>query len=106
MRLPNHRQTRRDSRESWSTISSTIVSRAIASATRLRENELTLHPALMRNRMQSLGVIRQLARYPVNSMQGEALSSAALRLQGFAEVRRYSFVQTTSRSSFPWFTAR
>ena len=56
--------------------------------------------------MQSLGVIRQLARYPVKSMQGEALSSAALTLQGFAEDRRYAFVQATSRSSFPWFTAR
>jgi uncharacterized protein YcbX len=56
--------------------------------------------------MQSLGVIRQLARYPVKSMQGEALPSAALTLQGFAEDRRYAFVQATSRSSFPWLTAR
>jgi uncharacterized protein len=56
--------------------------------------------------MQSLGVIRQLARYPVKSMQGEALSSAALTLQGFAEDRRYAFVQATSRGSFPWLTAR
>jgi uncharacterized protein len=56
--------------------------------------------------MQSLGVIRQLARYPVKSMQGEALSSAALTLQGFAEDRRYAFVQAASRSSFPWLTAR
>lgn len=56
--------------------------------------------------MQFLGVIRQLARYPVKSMQGEALPSAALTLQGFAEDRRYAFVQAASRSSFPWFTAR
>src|SRR5260370_7525580 len=56
--------------------------------------------------MQSLGVIRQLARYPVKSMQGEALSSAALTIQGFAEGRRYAFVQATSRSAFPWLTAR
>jgi len=56
--------------------------------------------------MQSVGVIRQLARYPVKSMQGEALPSAALTLQGFAEDRRYAFVQATSRSSFPWLTAR
>jgi uncharacterized protein YcbX len=39
-------------------------------------------------------------------MQGEALPSAALTLQGFAEDRRYAFVQATSRSSFPWLTAR
>ena len=56
--------------------------------------------------MQSVGTIRQLARYPVKSMQGEALLSAALTLQGFAEDRRYAFVQATSRSSFPWLTAR
>jgi uncharacterized protein len=56
--------------------------------------------------MQSVGVIRQLARYPVKSMQGEALSSAALTLQGFEEDRRYAFVQATSRNSFPWLTAR
>jgi uncharacterized protein YcbX len=56
--------------------------------------------------MQSVGVIRQLARYPVKSMQGEALLSAALTLQGFAEDRRYAFVQAISRSPFPWLTAR
>lgn len=56
--------------------------------------------------MQSVGVIRQLARFPVKSMQGEALLSAALTLQGFAEDRRYAFVQAASHSSFPWLTAR
>jgi uncharacterized protein YcbX len=56
--------------------------------------------------MQSVGVIRQLARHPVKSMQGEALPSAALTLQGFIEDRRYAFVQANSRSSFPWLTAR
>jgi MOSC domain-containing protein len=56
--------------------------------------------------MQSVGVIRQLARYPVKSMRGEVLPSAALTLQGFDEDRRYAFVQAASRSSFPWLTAR
>lgn len=56
--------------------------------------------------MESVGVIRQLARYPVKSMQGEALPSMPLTLQGFAEDRRYAFVQAASRSSFPWLTAR
>ena len=56
--------------------------------------------------MQSVGVIHELRRYPVKSMQGEVLPSAALTLQGFAEDRRYAFVQTASRSSFPWLTAR
>jgi uncharacterized protein len=56
--------------------------------------------------MQSVGVILQLTRYPVKSMQGESLPSAMLTLQGFAEDRRYAFVQAASRSSFPWLTAR
>jgi uncharacterized protein YcbX len=56
--------------------------------------------------MQTLGVIRQLARYPVKSMRGEALPAATLTLQGVAEDRRYAFVQAASRSEFPWLTAR
>ena len=56
--------------------------------------------------MQQAGVIRQLARYPVKSMQGEALPAAEITLQGIAEDRRYAFVQTASRSPFPWLTAR
>jgi MOSC domain-containing protein len=56
--------------------------------------------------MQLVGSIRQLARYPVKSMQGEALPGAMLTLQGFEEDRRYAFVQAASRSAFPWFTGR
>src|SRR5712692_2255318 len=56
--------------------------------------------------MQSVGVIRQLARYPVKSMRGESLPATTLTLQGVPEDRRYAFVQAASRSSFPWFTAR
>src|SRR6266849_3558770 len=56
--------------------------------------------------MQSAGVIRQLRRYPVKSMQGEVLPATTLTLQGVPEDRRYAFVQATSRSSFPWLTAR
>ena len=56
--------------------------------------------------MQSVGVIRQVARYPVKSMSGEALPSLPLTLQGFEEDRRYAFVQTASRSAFPWLTGR
>ena len=56
--------------------------------------------------MQTVGVIRQLARYPVKSMQGEALPSLPLTLQGFEEDRRYAFVQSDSHSAFPWLTAR
>lgn len=56
--------------------------------------------------MQTVGVIRQLARYPVKSMQGEAVASLPLTLQGFEEDRRYAFVQAASRSAFPWLTGR
>lgn len=56
--------------------------------------------------MPSVGVVRQLARYPVKSMRGEALPAATLTLQGVAEDRRYAFVQAASRSAFPWLTAR
>ena len=56
--------------------------------------------------MQSVGVIRQLGRYPVKSMRGEPLFATTLTLQGVPADRRYAFVQTASRSSFPWLTAR
>jgi uncharacterized protein len=56
--------------------------------------------------MQSVGVIRQLNRYPVKSMRGESLPTTTLTLQGLPEDRRYAFVQAASRSSFPWLTAR
>ncbi len=56
--------------------------------------------------MQSVGVIRQLGRYPVKSMRGEPLFATTLTLQGVPADRRYAFVQAASRSSFPWFTAR
>src|SRR5260370_29118766 len=56
--------------------------------------------------MQFSGVIRQLRRYPVKSMRGQPLTDTTLTLQGIPADRRYAFVQTASRSSFPWLTAR
>lgn len=56
--------------------------------------------------MQQVGVIQQLARFPVKSMRGEALAAAGITLHGLSGDRRYAFVQAASRSSFPWFTAR
>jgi uncharacterized protein len=56
--------------------------------------------------MHSAGVICQLGRYPVKSMRVEILPATMLTLQGVPEDRRYAFVQATSRSSFPWLTAR
>ena len=56
--------------------------------------------------MHALGKILQLARYPVKSMRGEALSVTTLTLQGIPEDRRYAFVQAASQTDFPWLTAR
>ena len=56
--------------------------------------------------LQTAGTVRRLARYPVKSMAGEPLSSVDLTLQGLAHDRRYAFVQSESRSEFPWLTAR
>ncbi|MGP8259823.1 MAG: MOSC domain-containing protein [Acidobacteriaceae bacterium] len=56
--------------------------------------------------MQSVGVVRQLRRYPVKSMRGESLPATRLTLHGLPLDRRYAFVQKASRSSFPWLTAR
>jgi len=56
--------------------------------------------------MDAVGTIRLLARYPVKSMRGEARPMAILTAKGVPEDRRYAFVQTASRSGFPWLTAR
>lgn len=56
--------------------------------------------------MNPVAVIRQIGRFPVKSMGGEFLAGAMLTLQGIMVDRRFAFVQTASRSSFPWFTAR
>ncbi|MGH9525105.1 MAG: MOSC domain-containing protein [Terriglobales bacterium] len=56
--------------------------------------------------MQRVATIRQITRYPVKSMAGEPLAEARLTLQGLERDREYAFVQSASRGSFPWLTAR
>jgi len=56
--------------------------------------------------MKHVATIREILRYPVKSMQGEALTRATLDFQGIPDDRRYAFVQAASRSDFPWLTAR
>ena len=56
--------------------------------------------------MDQVAVIRAIYRYPVKSMRGEQLSEAELTLQGIPFDRQYAFVQTNSRSIFPWLTGR
>ncbi len=53
-----------------------------------------------------VGVVRQLYRYPVKSMCGEALESAELVWSGLLGDRRFAFVRAGNHSRFPWLTAR
>lgn len=50
--------------------------------------------------------VQSIYRYPVKSMHGEALTAAALTLQGIPGDRRFAFVQAASRRDFPWLTGR
>jgi uncharacterized protein YcbX len=50
--------------------------------------------------------VRAIYRFPVKSMRGELLDSAALRWHGLAGDRRYAFVRSDNGSDFPWLTGR
>jgi uncharacterized protein YcbX len=54
----------------------------------------------------AVGVVKQLYRYPVKSMRGEALETARVWWQGVEGDRRFAFVCSDDRSSFPWLTGR
>ncbi len=53
-----------------------------------------------------VGVVKELYRFPVKSMRGEALTEAFGYWHGFAGDRRYAFVRSENRSGFPWLTGR
>lgn len=53
-----------------------------------------------------VGVVKELYRFPVKSMRGEALTEAFAFWHGFAGDRRYAFVRSENRSGFPWLTGR
>lgn len=53
-----------------------------------------------------LGTVRELWRYPVKSMAGEALDAVELGWRGLAGDRRWAFVREGDLSSFPWLSAR
>ncbi|HEX2116097.1 MAG TPA: MOSC N-terminal beta barrel domain-containing protein [Alphaproteobacteria bacterium] len=53
-----------------------------------------------------VGVVAALYRYPVKSMQGEALQSAQLRWTGLDGDRQYAFYRAADKSRFPWHTGR
>ncbi len=53
-----------------------------------------------------IGHVTALARFPVKSMAGEALTVAELDWQGIEGDRQYAFVRAANRTRFPWLTAR
>ena len=53
-----------------------------------------------------VGVVKELYRFPVKSMRGEALAAAHGDWYGLDGDRRYAFVRAENRSGFPWLTGR
>jgi uncharacterized protein len=61
----------------------------------------------MFNDFVEVGIVRQLARYPVKSMRGEPLQVAQALATGLAGDRQYAFVREDAQNpAFPWLTAR
>jgi len=54
---------------------------------------------------QEIGHIKALFRYPVKSMAGVRLDSAALGWHGLSGDRRFAFRRLVDQSGFPWLTA-
>jgi uncharacterized protein YcbX len=53
-----------------------------------------------------IGTIHALFRFPVKAMAGESLEEADVGWHGIDGDRRHAFVQSDSRSDFPWLTMR
>jgi uncharacterized protein YcbX len=53
-----------------------------------------------------VGVVKELYRFPVKSMRGEALTEAFGYWHGFEGDRRFAFIRSDDRSGFPWLTGR
>jgi uncharacterized protein YcbX len=56
--------------------------------------------------MIEVGTVAAINRFPVKSMQGEAMASATLRWTGIDGDRQYAFYRAANRSRFPWLSAR
>jgi hypothetical protein len=57
-------------------------------------------------RVEQLGRLRFVRRYPVKAMAGEDLQEVRLTYAGLVGDRVYAFVDNENRSSFPWMTGR
>ena len=55
--------------------------------------------------MELLGTIREIYRYPVKSMAGEAQRVATIGWHGLDGDRRFAFRRTGDTSGFPWLSA-
>lgn len=55
--------------------------------------------------MIEVGVIKNIFRYPVKSMAGEALESCSLGWHGLEGDRRFSFRRMEDSGGFPWLSA-
>lgn len=55
--------------------------------------------------MQAIGRISEICRYPVKSMAGESLPSAALGWHGVEGDRRFAFARRGVSGGVPWLTA-
>ena len=55
--------------------------------------------------MELLGTIREIYRYPVKSMAGEAQRAATVGWHGLDGDRRFAFRRIGDASGFPWLTA-
>lgn len=53
-----------------------------------------------------VGIVKAIYRYPVKSMQGEALQQTHVYWHGLDGDRRWAFVQANDYSGFPWLTGR
>ncbi len=53
-----------------------------------------------------VGLVKQLNRFPVKSMQGESISESHVYWHGLDGDRRYAFVRSDILAGFPWLTGR
>ncbi len=56
--------------------------------------------------LEKVGMVVSVFRYPVKSMQAEAVDTAEVNFKGIRGDRSYAFIKEGESRGFPWFTAR
>jgi uncharacterized protein len=59
-----------------------------------------------KRRMDRIGTLETVCRYPVKSMAGEELEEAFVGFAGMMDDRAYAFVRVPGPRGFPWYTGR